>query len=61
MKWLHAQWTKDELSNYDRQTETGMDYIQTFAQHLQKEFMDKPVDKILDLVEQCMEVSVVIL
>ena len=40
-----------------RSSETGNDYFHTFAHHLQKEFMEKPFDKILSIIDKVMEVS----
>ena len=40
-----------------RCNETGSDYFHTFAQHLQKEFMEKPAHKIFALIDQSMKVS----
>ena len=40
-----------------RSNKTGNDYFHTFAHHLQEEFMEKPVDKILSIIDQVMEVS----
>ena len=43
-----------------RSNEIGNEYFHTFAQYLQKEFMDKPADKIFALIDQVMKVCYVL-